>query len=222
MSDSLQSHGLQLTWLLCPWDSPGKNTGVSCHALLQGIFLIQRLNLCLLHCRQILYQLSYEGSPRELIHILKLFTLFIELYTFLICMLFYMYILHHEKRRNKFTQKVTRTRDFSTIFTKPLVGHFLRGMPWFQPKGGCLFVCQLEEESTKLVLKFYRQRVKIMWPFCGHQFSCQQELSQKYKKKHVGGMKYHLLYPCHAAFGTYIIGVALSPKTYVNPWKIVC
>ena len=38
--------------LLCPWDSPGKNTGVGCHALLQGIFLIQGLNpslLTLLH-----------------------------------------------------------------------------------------------------------------------------------------------------------------------------
>ena len=34
-------------WLLCPWDSPGKNTGVGCHALLQGIFLTQGLNLCL-------------------------------------------------------------------------------------------------------------------------------------------------------------------------------
>ena len=33
---------------LCPWDSPGKNTGVGCHALLQGIFLTQGLNLYLL------------------------------------------------------------------------------------------------------------------------------------------------------------------------------
>ena len=36
MPNSLQSHGLYLTGLLCPWDSPGKNTGVGCHALLQG------------------------------------------------------------------------------------------------------------------------------------------------------------------------------------------
>ena len=43
------------TRLLCPWDSPGKNTGVGCHTLLQGIFLTQGLNPCLLHCRQILY-----------------------------------------------------------------------------------------------------------------------------------------------------------------------
>jgi len=40
---------------LCPWDSPGKNTGVGCHLLLQGIFLTQGSNLGLLHCRQILY-----------------------------------------------------------------------------------------------------------------------------------------------------------------------
>ena len=36
LSDSLRLHGLQLTRLLCPRDSPGKNTGVGCHALLQG------------------------------------------------------------------------------------------------------------------------------------------------------------------------------------------
>ena len=41
-------HGLQPTRLLCPWDSPGKNTGVGCHALLQGIFPTQGWNLRLL------------------------------------------------------------------------------------------------------------------------------------------------------------------------------
>ena len=46
--------------LLCPWDSPGKNTGVGCHALLQGIFPTQGLNPGLPHCRQILYCLSHE------------------------------------------------------------------------------------------------------------------------------------------------------------------
>ena len=44
-------------------DSPGKNTGVGCHALLQGIFLTQGLKLDLLHCRQILYCLIHQGSP---------------------------------------------------------------------------------------------------------------------------------------------------------------
>ena len=59
---------LQPSSLLCPWDSPGKNTGVGCHALLQGIFLIQGLNphlLCLLHCRQVLYPLNHLGSPQK-------------------------------------------------------------------------------------------------------------------------------------------------------------
>ena len=37
-----------LAGLLCPWDSPGKNTGVGCNFLLQEIFLTQKLNLCLL------------------------------------------------------------------------------------------------------------------------------------------------------------------------------
>ena len=49
---SLGPHGLKPTRLLCPWDSPGKDTGVGCHFLLQGIFLTQGSNLrllCLLH-----------------------------------------------------------------------------------------------------------------------------------------------------------------------------
>ena len=44
VSDSLQPYGLQLSRFLCPWDSPGKNIGVSCHFLLQGILPIQGLN----------------------------------------------------------------------------------------------------------------------------------------------------------------------------------
>ena len=44
-------------------DSPGKNTGVDCHALLQGIFPTQGLNPGLPHCRQNLHHLSYQGSP---------------------------------------------------------------------------------------------------------------------------------------------------------------
>ena len=48
VSDSLWPHGLHHTRLLCPWDFPGKSTGVGCHFLLQGIFLTQGLNLCLL------------------------------------------------------------------------------------------------------------------------------------------------------------------------------
>ena len=41
MSEFLQSYGLQPAKFLCPWGSPGKNTGVNCHSFLQGIFLTQ-------------------------------------------------------------------------------------------------------------------------------------------------------------------------------------
>ena len=54
LSDSLRPHGLQCTRLLCPWDSLGKNTGVGCHALFQGIFPTQGSNSHLLHCKWIL------------------------------------------------------------------------------------------------------------------------------------------------------------------------
>ena len=47
-------------------DSPGKNIGVGCHAFLQGIFPTQKLNPGLPHCRQILYHLSHQGSPKIL------------------------------------------------------------------------------------------------------------------------------------------------------------
>ena len=51
--------------LLCPWNSPGKNTGVGSHSLLQGIFLSQGSNPCLLHWRRILYHLRCQGSPHK-------------------------------------------------------------------------------------------------------------------------------------------------------------
>ena len=44
MSISLWPHGLYPTKLLCPWNSPGKNVGMGCHFLLQGIFPTQGLN----------------------------------------------------------------------------------------------------------------------------------------------------------------------------------
>ena len=48
--------------LLCPWDFPGKSTGVGCHFLLQRIFPTQGSNLGFPHCRQMLYHLSHQGS----------------------------------------------------------------------------------------------------------------------------------------------------------------
>ena len=62
VSDSLPRYGQQPTRLLCPWDSPGKNTGVGSHSLLQGIFPTQGSNAGLPHFWQILYHLSHQGS----------------------------------------------------------------------------------------------------------------------------------------------------------------
>ena len=58
MSSSLNPSGLY-----SPWNSPGQITGVGSHSLLCGIFPTQGANPGLPHCRQILYQLSYQGSP---------------------------------------------------------------------------------------------------------------------------------------------------------------
>ena len=62
----LQTHGLEPTRFLCPWNSPGKKTGVRSHFLLQGIFPNQGSNpylLCLLHWQEDSLLLSHEGSP---------------------------------------------------------------------------------------------------------------------------------------------------------------
>ena len=56
LSDSLWSHGL------CPWNSPGQNTGVGSLFLLQGIFPTQGLNPGPRHCKQIIYQLNHQGT----------------------------------------------------------------------------------------------------------------------------------------------------------------
>ena len=63
VSESLWPHGLQIVRLLFPYNSPGKNTGVGCHSLLQGLFPTQGLNPGLLHCRHVLYHLSRQESP---------------------------------------------------------------------------------------------------------------------------------------------------------------
>ena len=59
--DSLHPYGLHSLW-----NSPDQNIGVGSLSLLQGIFPTQGLNPGLLHCRQILNQLSHKGSPKTL------------------------------------------------------------------------------------------------------------------------------------------------------------
>ena len=63
-SRSVMSSPLRPHELYSPWNSPGQNTGVGSLFLLQGIFPNQGSNSGLPHCRQILYQLSHQGSPR--------------------------------------------------------------------------------------------------------------------------------------------------------------
>ena len=60
--------------LYSQWNSPGQNTGVGSLSLLQGIVPPQGSNPGLLHCRQILYQLSRQGSPRILEWVAYLFS----------------------------------------------------------------------------------------------------------------------------------------------------
>ena len=61
---SVRPYGQQPARLFCPWDSPGKNTRVSCCVLLQGIFPTQGSNLHLLHWQMDSLPLNHLGNPR--------------------------------------------------------------------------------------------------------------------------------------------------------------
>jgi len=68
-SCSVTKSGLYPASLLCPWDFPGKNTGMGCHFLLQGIFPTQGLNphlMCLLHWQVDSLPLSHPGTSSPL------------------------------------------------------------------------------------------------------------------------------------------------------------
>ena len=65
---TLRPHRQQPTRLLCPWDSLSRNTGVGCHAFLQGIFLTQGSNLSflyILHWQEGSLPLCHLGSPNQ-------------------------------------------------------------------------------------------------------------------------------------------------------------
>ena len=65
MSNSVQPHKQQPTRLLCPWDSPGKNTGVSCHFLLQYMKVKSEVSQSLSHARllAIPWTAAYQAPP---------------------------------------------------------------------------------------------------------------------------------------------------------------
>ena len=60
----LQPHGLYPFRFFCSWDFPGKNIGVGCYFLPQGIFLSQGSNLCCLHWQAHSLPMSYQESPQ--------------------------------------------------------------------------------------------------------------------------------------------------------------
>ena len=95
VSYSLQLYGLYPTRLLCPWNSPSKNSGVGCHSF-RGIFLTQGSNPGLPHCRQILYCLSHQGSPN---HWKRVDTC--------ICVTMWSYLLHSMWDLNSLTRNQT-------------------------------------------------------------------------------------------------------------------
>ena len=110
---TLQHCELQPARLFCPWDSPGKNTRVDCHALLQGIFPIQGQNphlLCLLNWQAVCLPLvpPYTG---------------IYTYTYI-----YMYITVHlsiyiHKKICLFTHKYLYTNILSVVCNTPTHTH---------------------------------------------------------------------------------------------------
>ena len=82
VSDSLRPYGLEPARLLCPWDSPGKNTGVRSYSLLQKIFPTQQLNPSPLHCRQILYRLEPSGTEDHVKNYIVFIPFYVTIYMF--------------------------------------------------------------------------------------------------------------------------------------------
>ena len=120
-------------------DSPGKNTGVGCHALLQGILPTEELNPGLPHCRQILYQLSHQGTPRILAQKSKLFFNFMQQrnFAFTLCQL-----------NNEFFQNLLETGGSSSE-----LGSSDYLYSWYQVSKCFQAFCQLTTNSSQLWLE---------------------------------------------------------------------
>ena len=131
---------LQTPRLLCPWNSPGKIIEVGCHFLLQGIFLTQGSNPCLLHWQVYSLLLSHQGSPRSLILLLLIrFWSYSELWFWQTCL----YCLHFwcqpgwDGSNNSCLQALLRAADSSQL-TPSLTEcrpHYISGH-WHRVMGG--------------------------------------------------------------------------------------
>ena len=107
MFDPLQPQRLQPTRLFCPWNFPGKNTGVGCHSFLQGIFPTQELKLHLSHCRQILYHLGH--------HLAEHFRLICAVFLFNRCFNFLSSILLYKYEKKKLILLMMDIQDVSSL-----------------------------------------------------------------------------------------------------------
>jgi len=79
--------------LLCPWDSPCRNTRVDCHALLQGIFLTQESNLVLLHLLALAIRFFTTSAPCKAIYVYVAYICVCVCVC--VCMCIYIYIHTH-------------------------------------------------------------------------------------------------------------------------------
>ena len=117
MSDSVLLYGLEPTRLFCPRDSPGKSTGVGCHALLLGDFPNQGSNPDLLHCRQILYHWTTREAHMVLIHYYLLKSIvFIRIS--LICLMFFLCYGLIQDTNTKYSQCISLGSSWIWQFLK--------------------------------------------------------------------------------------------------------
>ena len=109
--------------LLCPWNSPVKNTRVGSHSLLQEeIFLTQRSNLSLLHCRQICSCLSHQGRPKyndKNVQCCSLADLSVLCFNFLFCTSASPTLLSHVHLPSSFSLTLIYSSSRPTILTGP-------------------------------------------------------------------------------------------------------
>ena len=124
--------------------SPGKNTGVGNHSLLQGIFSTQGLNLGVLHCRQILYRLSLQRKP----HVVFYLSFMINLWVVTIIP------ISQRSDLPKVTQLVLEERSETALLVSfQYHSLFFTNMPGKLPSSSSSFLCP--EQSANSVTSFW-------------------------------------------------------------------